>query len=402
MMRSMFAGISGLRAHQTMMDVVGNNIANVSTAGFKASQITFQEALTQTLQGAGQGTNPMQLGLGTRVSGITGIFTQGATQVTGRSTDLAIQGEGFFIIQNGTERLYSRAGSFNFDGKGRLASNGGGQVMGWMADAGGNIDYARPMGQITMPIGQVIEPVKTSEVEVGGNLSAEAAVGDKVATSIVVYDSLGNSHEVRMTFEKTADNAWSAKASIGGTDYTLTPAAASFGADGKLTSAGTLAFSGFTPPGADPMTFDVKLDGGNPLVQFGGASTAEALKQDGVEIGTLRNFSIGQDGSITGQFSNGQTKVLGAIATATFANPAGLMRAGDSMFSASVNSGDPIVGAPGVGNRGSLVAGAVEMSNVDLAQEFTNLIIAQRGFQANSRVITSSDEILTDLVNLKR
>jgi flagellar hook protein FlgE len=401
MMRSMFAAVAGLRTHQTMMDVVGNNIANVNTAGYKASSVTFQEALSQTMRGAGDGINPMQVGLGAKLASIDPVFTQGGTQVTGRNTDVAIQGDGFFIVQKGDERLYTRAGKLDIDAQGNLGS-GGYEVLGWTPDASGTIDYTRPVSTLSVPIGQVAPPASTSAVSVAGNLSADAAVGDSVSKSIVVYDSLGQDHEVAIQFTKTASNAWDVTAGVNGTGYTLTPASVTFASDGTLSSASPLVFSGFTPSGADPLTFDIELAGSSPLVQFGGPSSAEAFRKDGRAIGVLRGFSISDDGSISGQFSNGQTMTLGAIATATFANPAGLTRMGNSNFSDTVNSGEALIGQPGTGNRGSLSAGSLEMSNVDLAQEFTNLIIAQRGFQANSRVITASDELLADLVNLKR
>ena len=411
MMRSMFAGVSGLRVHQTMMDIVGNNIANVNTPGFKASQITFAESLAQTLRGAsgasasGQrgGSNPIQIGLGVKVAGVDMIFSQGASQVTGRNTDLAIQGAGFFIVENDQdERLYTRAGSFSFDEEGNLVSATGNRVQGWLADAAGVVDTNAPIDGITIPVGQVIDPIPTANVEVGGSLSADAPIGGIATSSITVYDSLGIGHEVVFTFTKTASNTWSVDAAIGGTSYTLTPATVTFDTGGALSSATPLAFSGFTPPGAAAMTFDVVLDGPSPLVQFGGPSTIEAINQDGQAIGFLRNFTIGDDGSIDSQFSNGETKTLAQVATATFNNPSGLVRTGDSTFTTSVNSGEPLVGTPGSGNRGLVSAGTLEMSNIELAREFTNLIIAQRGFQANSRVITTSDEMLADLVNLKR
>lgn len=408
MMRSMFAGISGLRSHQTMMDVVGNNIANVNTAGYKASVVTFQEALTQTLQGpsagsaAQGGSNPLQIGLGTRVATIDGVFTQGASQVTGRNTDLAIQGDGFFVLENGDTRFYTRAGNFSFDSAGNLTAPGGARVMGWTADTDGNIDFSRPLAAIQLPLTQVIDPVVTTNVSLGGNLAADAAVGEQQVTTINVYDSIGNPHELVATFTKTGANAWSVSAQIDGAAATLSSTSVTFGTDGSLTSASPITLSGITPTGADPFSIDIDLSSETPLVQFGGSPSMAAYAQDGNEIGFMRSFVISDDGTIIGQFSNGWTKLLGTVATASFTNPAGLMRSGESRFQASINSGEPIVGTPGSGNRGLLSAGTLEMSNVDLAAEFTNMIIAQRGFQANSRVITAADEILSDLVNLKR
>lgn len=395
MMRSMFAGVSGLRSHQTMMDVVGHNIANVNTPGFKGSQITFQEALAQQVRGAAGsdgdqgGINPMDIGLGTRVASIDPVFSQGATQITGRATDLAIQGDGFFMLGLGSDRFYTRAGSFTFDEVGNLTAPDGLQVLGWTAASDGTIDTQGAIGKIQLPVAQVIDPQVTSVVEMGGNLSSDLAVGEVHNTSIVVYDSIGTGHELSVQFEKTAPNAWDLTATIDGTAVTTTPGSISFASDGTLSGATSIGISGFAPPGADPMAFTVDLAGTSPVVQFGGSSTAEAFTQDGQAIGFLRAFAVADDGTITSQFSNGETKVMAQVATATFNNPAGLARIGSTYFSSSPNSGEPLIGAPSSGNRGILSAGSLEMSNVDLAQEFTNLIIAQRGFQANTRVISA-------------
>jgi flagellar hook protein FlgE len=408
MMRSMFSGISGLRSHQTMMDVVGNNIANINTAGYKASVVTFQEALTQTLQGPAAGgdtqggSNPIQIGLGTRVATIDGVFTQGASQVTGRNTDLAIQGDGFFVLDNSGSRQYSRAGNFNFDSAGNLTAPGGARVMGWLADATGAIDYSQSLEPVQLPLTQVIDPVVTSNVSLGGNLPADSAVGDEVVTTISIYDSIGNAHEMVATFTKTGANAWTVGATVNGSAATLSSTAVSFNTAGGLTSASPITLTGVTPAGAAPLNLDIDFGTDTPLVQFGGSPSMAAFAQDGNAIGFMRSFVISDDGTIIGQFSNGWNKTLGTLATASFTNPAGLMRSGESRFQESINSGTPLVGTPGSGNRGLLSAGTLEMSNVDLAAEFTNMIIAQRGFQANSRVITASDEILSDLVNLKR
>ena len=408
MMRSMFAGISGLRSHQTMMDVVGNNISNVNTAGFKSSVVTFQEALSQTIQGptaAGAdtgGANPIQIGLGVKVGSIDAVFTQGATQVTGRSTDVAIQGDGFFVLDTAGSREYTRAGNFSFDSDGNLVGNGGTRVMGWLADSTGVIDMSATIQHVQIPLSQVIDPVITTTVEVGGNLPADLPVGEATTTSIPVFDSLGNPHELLLRFTNNAPNDWTLTGEIDGSAITVSAGSVTFGPDGALTSASPITISGFTPAGADPMSFDLELQGDTPIVQYGGTDSMEAFQQDGNAIGFLRDVVIGTDGTITGQFSNGYTKPLGVVAMATFANPTGLMKAGDSRFEASTNSGEPLIGQAGTGNRGQMSAGTLEMSNVDLAQEFTNMIIAQRGFQANSRIITASDEILADLVNMKR
>ena len=407
MMRSMFSGVSGLRSHQTMMDVVGNNISNVNTAGFKASQVSFSESLSQVLRGASgatderAGINGAEIGLGVKVAQIDSIFTQGASQVTGRATDLAIQGDGFFVVEAANETTYTRLGSFIFDENGTLTSASGGQVQGWVA-TNGVVDTNSRIQSIRIPLGQVIDPEETTEVAIGGSLSSDALVGDISRTSIEVFDSLGVPHEATYSFTKTNVNEWSVAVEIDGTPATIAPATVTFDASGQLTSASLVNVSGFTPTGALPMDFDVDFGTALALVQFGGAPTMEAKAKNGQAIGYLVGYSISDVGLIEGQFSNGQNKALGQVATASFANPGGLSRAPDSTFRTSVNSGEPLVGLAGTGNRGLMSSGTLEMSNVDLAREFTNLIIAQRGFQANSRVITTADELLSDLVNLKR
>jgi flagellar hook protein FlgE len=414
MLRSMFAAVSGLRSHQTMMDVVGNNIANVNTTGFKASRATFQEAMAQTLRGASAagealaGTNAMQIGLGSQVASVDGVFTQGSTQMTGRTGDLAIQGEGFFVVNKGAESFYTRAGSFNFDEAGYLATPTGARLQGWMVDeTTGRINENGPVGDLQLPMGQIINPTATEKVSFAGNLPKDLEVGKSVTTSITLYDREGQARDLSVTFTRdtiapteTDSDEWSLTVELDGNDVTPTANGLEF-VQGALT---------VPAPVDDQNTFTLAgvLDGEDvtlnltDLVQFGGEATAEAREQDGAAMGFLRGFEFGQDGTITGRFSNGETATLGRVALATFNNPGGLVREGESLFAGSPNSGEAIIGAPGGGDAGTLAPGALEMSNVDLAQEFTNLIIAQRGFQANSRGITASDELLQELVNLKR
>ncbi|HVV35264.1 MAG TPA: flagellar hook protein FlgE [Acidimicrobiales bacterium] len=412
----MFSGVSGLRVHQTMMDVVGNNIANVNTVGFKASTVIFQDALSQLLRGASSGTtstdagvNPEQVGLGVKVGGIDMILTQGASQLTGRATDVAIQGDGFFVVRTAEETLFTRAGSFTFDERGFLTDPSGAIVQGWLANPQGQVFTNAPITDIKLPVGQVINPVATTEVTVGGNLSTAALTTDQpISTAIEVVDSLGTKQRITLDFSKTADNQWSMNAyDPTGTQIGSSVPLVFDPATGALTTpaANTPPSFTFTPPGgASALTFDVNFGQGSPtaLTQLGGGSTATAMDQNGTLTGYLRSFAISDDGSVSGVFSNGRSQVLGKLALAAFNNPSGLIKAGGSLFRSSAASGTPLAGTPGSAGRGSLAAGTLEMSNVDLAQEFTNLIIAQRGFQANSKVITASDEMLQDLVNLKR
>ncbi len=412
MLRSMFSAISGLRAHQTKMDVTGNNIANVNTVGFKASTTVFQDTLSQVIRAGGApaadrgGTNPAQVGLGVKVAAITTNWTQGATQSTGRSTDFMIEGDGFFVTRGaGNEQLFTRAGSFDFDGSGKLVTPDGSVLQGWMADGTGNINTNGPTGDLSVPYGQIVNPTQTTSGVVEGNLPAGTATGESVQTGITMYDSQGKPQKVFYNFTKlAAANSWELDVVHENGAVLVNNASVVFNASGALTTPaapGTLA--AFTPPAATfpSWTGGVTLDLSG-LSQFGGQNTLAAPEQNGFALGSLQSFQLGNDGTITGVYSNGLRQPLGKLALASFNNPGGLEKAGGSSFRVGDNSGLAIVGVAGAGGRGVLNSGALEMSNVDLAEEFTGLIIAQRGFQANSRVITSSDEILQDLVNLKR
>ena len=415
MLRSMYAGVSGLRSHQTMMDVIGNNIANVNTTGFKASTVTFQDTLSQMIGGAGApqnstgGTNPSQVGLGVRLSAISTNFSQGASQLTGRTTDLAIQGDGMFMARSGTENLFTRQGSFSFDTSGRLVTAQGAVVQGWAAAQDGSINTNAPVGDVTLPVGQLLAPQQTDSAFLGGNLPADAADGAVITSAINVFDAQGTKFAVSLSFTKTGPDSW---------DVTATTPDAADPDNPYVVYSGSMTFdpatgnpdSGtnidLTMPVGQWNGEDIAIDLGTGtsagLQQFAGANSVSFESQDGSAVGFLRSFSISPAGVLTGVFSNGQTRSVGQIAVANFNNPQGLEKVGDSMYRVSVNSGLAQVGTAGDGGRGSLAGGMLEMSNVDLAQEFTNLIVAQRGFQANSRIITASDELLQDLVNLKR
>ncbi|HET9770650.1 MAG TPA: flagellar hook protein FlgE [Acidimicrobiia bacterium] len=422
MLRSMFSGVSGLRSHQTMMDVIGNNIANVNTVGYKSASVVFQDLLSQVIRGAGVpddsadgagGTNPAAVGLGVTVAGIGNNFTQGASQLTGRATDLSIQGDGFFVVRDNGQQLYTRAGSLNFDALGRLTTADGSVLQGWTADASGVINSNAAIGDLSMPLGQSTAPTVTTGVRLGGNLPADAAVGTQIVTSLTVYDVQGMPIDATFTFAKTGADAWTVTATMPNatTGVPVTVGTANLAWDA---TADPPAFNPAPSLTLSPPATTGAWDGGTIAIDFGatgdaqalrqfaGQSSVAALSQDGSALGTLQSFTIGQDGIVTGVFSNGRTRPIGQIALAGFSNSSGLEKTGNSLYRASVNSGLPQIGAAGAGGRGTLSGSTLEMSNVDLAQEFTNLIIAQRGFQANSRVITASDELLQDLVNLKR
>jgi flagellar hook protein FlgE len=431
MLRSMFSAISGLRGHQIMMDVIGNNIANVNTVGFKSGRVNFQDILSQTLHGAtapsgGLGSiNPAQIGLGMTVAGIDVLQTQGNLQSTGKTTDMAIQGDAFFIESDGSGTSYTRDGAFDIALDGSLANPASGmKVQGWQADSAGAIDITQPITNLVIPIGQRTTALNTSHVTLTGNLDAgstgpvvgpPAVAATTVPTTMTIFDSLGIAHSVKITFTKTAvANQWDWAATKDAADTGITITNVPYAAgppvvpavnNGSLTytsggvfsaSTGTLAFT--FPDGATSTTPAIDL---SAMTQFSGTSQPTG-QTDGFTSGTLVTFAVGNAGELSGVYSNGQTQVLGQIALANFLNSAGLLRAGQNNFSATSASGPANIGTAGTGGRGSVTTGALEMSNVDLATQFTGMITAERGFQANGRVITTSDEMLQELVNLKR
>lgn len=392
MLRSLYSGISGLRSHQTMLDVTGNNIANVNTTAFKSSATQFQDTLSQLTQGAGGpqaqqgGTNPAQVGLGVRVAGISTNFAQGSAQATGKSTDMMISGDGFFVTRVGNDMLYTRAGSFDLDAQGRLVTPDGGIVQGWSAENGVIMDGGG-IGNIRLPLDAISPAVTTTQATFGGNLPSDAVDGTKLVRDTQVFDANGEATTVTFTFTRNGDD-WDVSYDEAGTDTAL----------------GTLTFANgvLTTPGnftlANP-AIDVDM---SSLTGFANMTTVAVSGQDGRRAGTLESFTMASDGTLIGSFSNGASEAIGRIALANFTNPGGLEKAGNSTYRATFNSGNPELGTPGQGGLGTVTSGALEMSNVDLSQEFTNLIVAQRGFQANARIITTSDEVLQELTNLKR
>ncbi len=407
MMRSMFSAVSGLRAHQVMADVIGNNIANVNTTGFKASRVEFADTLSQlmeagSLANAATGTvNPTQVGLGVKVAATQLSLNPGAALVTNQSTDVAIEGDGYFVVRQDAENMYTRAGSFSFDALGRLVNPSGALVQGWSRDpATGTINTNAPMTDIEVPAAQTIAPRATSLIEYGGNLDARQLVGDPPAQAVVeIVDGQGIAHNVTLSFDKTADDSWTMTMTDSGGATVATQAMTFDAATGALTvPPGPVAVT-FTTPNGTPINFDFDL---STITQYGSATDPWLVSTDGSQAGGLRGFAIDSNGSISGVFSNGETLNLGQLALATFSNPNGLGAEGDTAFRATLASGPAAIGSPGTGTRGLLTAGQLETSNVELGLEFTNLIIAQRGFQANSRVITTSDEMIQELVNLSR
>ncbi len=572
-MRALYSGISGLEGMQTEMDVIGNNIANSNTVGFKASRVTFSTALSQLLsaarapQGNLGGVNPTQVGLGTQIASIDQLMTQGSFQNTGKSTDLAIQGDGFFIVNNGNGNYYTRAGNFSLDQNGTLVQAGTGyKVLGWESTVSSTgqryVDTNAPIAPIQISANTTMNAKATSQMIVGGNLDSSSGIQP---TTITVTDNSGNQYTVQFTFSPQTTNFnpfstsrvynWTAKivngpnGSVGKTisgsitldqygnvisdsakniyisnsngTYSLstTSASTTSGAAITLPTSGPISFAesdntantvtaGYTNPvyttstqiydslgnpytiyidftnlgtvsGSGTSTtwgtgtntawaWDARLADGTPVnlitssgsavtgsnfgilefnssgrmvgnfilnngqltnanaptgvsftpsdgaatvksqidftavTDMAGSSSAAITQQNGNAQGTLQSFAINQNGQIIGTFSNGLTDTLGQVALANFNNPSGLNAVGNSLYSESANSGVPQIGTAGTGGRGTFIPGALEMSNVDLAQEFTNMIIAERSFDANARVITTADAMLSQLDNLKQ
>jgi len=665
MLRSLFAGVAGLKSHQMRMDVIGNNIANVNTTAFKTSRVTFQDLLSQTIRGATAATegrggiNAVQIGLGVQVASVNTLNTQGSLQATGKVTDLAIQGNGFFILKRGSIVRFTRDGTFDIGTDNTLVSPANGyKLQGWMADASGIINTSLPVGEITIPLGQLMPASATTGITMSGNLDASVSTatvgtilqtnpllakaessddmttlytsggdslglsngdeirvsgdggntyttltvgtdfstlsefalalqtalrthsptvtvsvtsegsilitnpsggsdldiviepvgngssafatafedlntslaadgstaesdtlrapaedtdsllelydsdgrslglsatdtivisgnrgnvpvasvtldldvdGDTLAdlahkveeafgitnangaevlpngqfqitgdigfgnslsnitidtqssnsvlrnafmcsqvrandgggymTSVTVYDSLGNDHNLVLIFEKMDENSWRWQARVDGQSVEMGDNTITFTNDGEFATDGGGLISFDPSNGAEPVTINPDFSG---ITQFAGSSTANVSSQDGYAQGELDNFTIGTDGVITGKYTNGMTRTIGQVALARFSNPGGLNKVGQNMYETSPNSGMPQIGTPGTGGRGTISSGTLEMSNVDIAEEFTNMIITQRGFQTNARVITAADQMLEELVNLKR
>jgi len=419
------------------MDVIASNISNVNTTGYKASRVQFQELLSQTIRGSSAprggtgGLNPIQIGLGMALGGIDTMFTQGSLQDTGRLTDLAIQGNGFFVLRTGEGYGYVRDGNLDVgvDG-GMVHLTTGYKVQGWTADANGSIDTGEAVSNINIPLGMRLARA-TKLTNLSGNLDASADPTDPdqvVNMTVGIYDSLGNQHQVTMTFTKNAanPNQWDWVATPPDVNQDGTPDFIFSSGD-----TGTIVFKTDGSYNADPdgdgvdndiymevadfqtgaagavYNVDPDLDSSihldfSSITQLVDLSEVSVANQDGLAPGALTTFSMSNTGEIMGVFSNGLTRRLGQIAMAKFQNSGGLRKEGQSMFNTSANSGVAQIGLPGQDGRGMISSGYLEMSNVELAQQFTSMITAQRGFQANSRVITASDEMLQELVNLTR
>ena len=463
MMRSLYSGVSGLQNHQTRMDVIGNNVSNVNTTGFKRGRVNFQDMISQQLSGAARpteelgGVNPKEVGLGMTIATIEQVFTQGNLQSTGVSTDVAIQGNGFFIMKNGEESFYTRNGAFGLDRDGTLVNPANGmRVQGWMArELNGEmvVSTAATPTDLVIPVGSKDPAKATTNVNFACNLNKntpeilEGASASDIAkgtwsTEQKIYDSFGNEHLLNVSFRRVVGNPnqWEATVNIdpdnaeftqtrvglGTTDGVQNTFIVNFDNFGRLASVtdtsrnvtnpeGEIVLqTSFTVPGANVdengnpyrQTMNISLgtigDMKNTITQSASKSTTKAYSQDGYTLGYLDNFKIDSTGTITGVYSNGTNRVIGQLALATFANDRGLEKAGDNTYVESNNSGMASIGESGVAGKGSLLAGALEMSNVDLSEQMTDMIVTQRGFQSNAKTIQTADTLLETVLSLKR
>ncbi len=463
MMRSLYSGVSGLQNHQTRMDVIGNNISNVNTTGFKRGRVNFQDMISQQLSGAAKptdelgGVNPKEVGLGMTVASIDNIFNQGNLQSTGVSTDIAIQGNGFFILKSGEESFYTRNGAFGVDSEGTLVNPATGmRVQGWMAqEVNGQmlVTTAATPTDLIIPVGSKDPAKETTNVNFSCNLNkntpeiVEGASDEDIlkgtwGTEQKIYDSFGNEHMLSVSFRRVVGNPnqWQAtvlvdadnadytqtRVGLGTTDGMENTFIVSFDNYGALASVTDSAGNITNPEGQVVIQTsfavpDSNADAdGNPyrqtlninlgtigsfkdtVTQSASKSTTKAFYQDGYTMGYLDNFKIDSSGTITGVYSNGTNRTIGQIAMATFSNQQGLEKAGDNTYVESNNSGMARIGESGVAGRGTLMAGALEMSNVDLSEQMTDMIVTQRGFQSNAKTIQTADTLLETVLSLKR
>jgi flagellar hook protein FlgE len=401
-MPSLFVPLTGLESSSEALSVTSNNLANLNTIGFKSQRALFGDLFYQQVGTSGAG-DPTQIGLGATVEAVDSQFTEGSIQASGVPTDVAIQGDGFFVVQQGGEQLYTRAGDFTTDQNGNLLAQDGSQVMGYAA-VNGVIPPGAALLPLAINVGQNTPPQPTANVALALNLDSSATVGTTFSTSAAVYDSLGDTHVLTYNFTKTAANAWTYAITIPAADTTggvtaVTNGTLTFNGAGQLTLPAANVAGIALPPlsdGANAQTFNWNLysaPGVGDVTQVAAPSAASSTTVDGFASGSLSSYLINSDGTIQGTFSNGQTAAIGQIALASFQNDQGLVRNGSNNYLASLSSGQPSIGAPGTGARGSLSGGSLEESNVDLATQFANLIIEERSYQANAKAVTTFDEV---------
>jgi flagellar hook protein FlgE len=423
LLTSLSAGTTGLASASAELSVVSDNLANTNTVGFKAGRAAFEDVLAQSVVG-GAG----DVGLGSRLSGVQKIITQGALANTGLSTDLALEGAGYFVLRGSAlgrfGQYYSRAGQFTMDRNGYLVNLDGLRVQGYGADPTGAMTSA--FGDLQVGTGSS-QPRATATITLRTNLAADATVPaawdaatpattSNFSTSVTIYDSLGSSHEVQIYFRKSGAGQWEwhgmsdgggISGGAAGIPVEVASGTLSFDSQGRLTA--ETQTSSFDPLGANaqPLRFDFGStypagSGVDGATQFTNPSATGFVNQDGWSAGDLSSIMIERDGRVTGLFTNGQTRTIAQVAVANFSAPDQLERMGSTLLAQTQRSGEPAVGAAGEGGRGTIASGALEQSNVDIAEQFVRMIAAQRAFEANSKTITTADQLLSELIAMKR
>ncbi len=419
----LFAGRAGIQSHGIAISVIADNISNQNTVGFKAGRADFKDLLAGSL-GSGGATST---GSGSSAGSITRILSQGTFEFTGRGLDLGIDGNGFIVLESETgQKSYTRAGNLQVDPEGDLLDQNGLYVLGYLSGGSGTLERINVNSRVSGDIG-------TTEIELTGNLDASAPIlpaltgpftyaslsaNSSYQQQISTFDSLGAEHTINAYFVKTGANTWSAHFFANSNDVTVTPTqpaantpvqlanspiALVYGSSGQLTLASPAGTANLGPVqwsnGSSPSTFETNLRG---FTQFSSPSTTDSISQNGTGSGSVTGFSVSKDGTLFAKLDNGQNSSIGIIALASFANAEGLARSGNSLFNESIDSGEPVFGRPSVGTFGAIQSGALELSTSDLAADFIKLISLQRGYQGSSRIVSSINDLLTEIVNLAR
>lgn len=435
---SFYTGLSGLQANATTLNVTGNNLSNVNTSGFKRGQANFAQVMSNTVSGLAGNNNPIQMGLGVRTSEVLQTFRQGSIQTTGQKTQLAIQGDGFFTVRQNGSDMYTRSGNFSFNNEGFLVAGNGGRVQGYTnINDRGEVDAAAGLDDVRVDLGSTSDPVATTLARFTSNFNAGAAEGETFNGSMEVFDSKGVAHTLTATFTKSANTGeWTYTFDVTGGEFDPPPAAegeaAPFPASGSLifdqegkmeaigptggpfvllTDAGSadldLSITNLSSGAADmTVTWDVENEdaggGASYLQEHGTVNTVASLFQNGSGAGSLQDIEIAQDGRVLGFYSNGTTLPIARIALATFANNQGLKQLDGNFYIPTNASGVANFNGNEEDALSSIISGSLENSNVDIAEEFTTMITGQRGYQSNSRTITTIDQLMQEALNIKR
>jgi flagellar hook protein FlgE len=423
-MASFFIPLTGLESDSTALNTIANDLANMSTTAFKGQSVNFSDLFYQQFGSAGSG-DPIQVGAGVQVATIETAFSQGSINTTGNATDVALNGSGFFVVNNGGVNDYTRAGNFSLDSNGNLVTSNGEEVLGYPA-VGGVVNTNSPLTAINIPVGQVEQPQATTNLNMTANLDATSTAGTAFPAQVTIYDSLGVPHVATVTYTETATNTWSYSVALPATDFTSgvsTPVTGTmtFNSSGNLTSVtpgggvatpvGTaagdisqipVAFTGLADGAADlNMKWSLLGSGGTPTVsQVASASAVSATTQDGYASGEYQSFNIASDGTVTATYSNGQQQSVGKLALANVSNLQGMTLLGNGDYATTLASGTASVGASGTNGLGTMQDGALEESNVNISAEFSDLIIAQRAFEANAKAVTTFDTVTSDTINM--